>query len=203
MFANYLSLTFCDFITVVFSQLVQDGQLEANQFAFYLPSDASQTGELVIGGFDSKKFTGTMDWVPLTSETYWEITTDSITLNGKPVTTVKAAIVDSGTSLIAGPVADVKALAALLGAKVVMGNEYSIDCGAVSTAPDLVVNINGKAYSIPASKYIINGGSACILGITGMDVPNHPLWILGDVFMRQYYTVFDYEKQQIGIALSV
>ena len=51
-----------------------------------------------------------LSWIQLTSETYWEINMPSLDVAGVPATKVTRAVLDSGTSLIAGPVADVDAL---------------------------------------------------------------------------------------------
>lgn len=38
--------------------------------------ESSQGGELLFGGFDSSHFTGTLNWVPVTQQGYWQIQLD-------------------------------------------------------------------------------------------------------------------------------
>ncbi|KAJ0405775.1 hypothetical protein P43SY_003625 [Pythium insidiosum] len=189
-------------LTTPFHRMVQDGLLDEPVFAFYLGNQ--KDGELTFGGVDEGHFKGELTYVDVTSPTYWSIALDSVAAGDKKMTGVHKAIVDSGTSLLAGPKDQVALLAKAVGAhKFIMG-EYLISC--TDPAPDITFEIGGKAYTLTKDEYIIKNGPICLWAFMGIDIPAPagPLWILGDVFMRKYYTVFDWgtasRKPRVGFA---
>jgi len=182
--------------------LVATGELEEEVFAFFLGDETD--GELLIGGVDEDHYTGEFSYVPLSQLSYWEVKLDSLLVDGKATGSTAKAIVDSGTSLLAGPTEDVEVIAAAIpSAKKNVAGEYIVDCDEAN-APDLTFTLGGQPYSLSFAEYIIENGGQCLLAVQGIDIPapNGPLWILGDVFMRKYYVKFDIAGQQIGIALS-
>merc|ERR1712070_574154 len=191
--------------------LVNSKKLDKNVFAFHLGHNSP--GELVIGGVNPEHYTGDFSYTPVidTAPTrkrgYWAIAMDDVTVNGNSVTSVRKAIVDSGTSLLAVPKDDIAKFAKAVGAKTVLpippfNREYIIDCD--SAGLDIDIKIGGKTYTLEKKDYVINDGGQCLFAMTGLDVPAPagPLYILGDVFMRKYYVKFDVDNQQVGFATA-
>ncbi|KAM6466301.1 pepsin A-like [Liasis olivaceus] len=187
--------------TPVFDNMMSEGLVSQDLFSVYLSSD-DQTGSFVMfGGIDSSYFTGNLNWVPVTADYYWQITLDSITMNGQSIACSGGCqtIVDTGTSLIAGPSQGISNIQNYIGGSQDSSGEYIVNCSAINTLPDIVFTLNGIEYPLPASAYIRQTQSYCFSGFEEIDLSSQ-LWILGDVFIRQYYAVFDRANNQVGLA---
>jgi saccharopepsin len=184
--------------------MMDQGLLEKGVFSFYLPSESGEKGELDLGAIDTDRYTGELFYQNLSSETYWEINIDDIKLKGNSITSTKKAIIDTGTSLLVGPSDDVKAIAYKVGAtsSFLAPNEFLLDCSKLDSLPNIDISFGGKDFPLTPSQYVLQMDGQCLLGFMGMDIPEPrgPLWILGDVFIREYFTVFDVDNARIGVA---
>ncbi|XBH81193.1 hypothetical protein VPH35_106797 [Triticum aestivum] len=84
--------------------------------------------------------------------------------------------------------------------------ESSVDCKRLASMPDVAFSIGGKKFALTPEQYILKIGEGdatkCISGFVAMDIPppRGPIWILGDIFMGAYHTIFDYGKMKVGFA---
>uniref|UniRef100_A0A667Y500 Cathepsin D-like n=1 Tax=Myripristis murdjan TaxID=586833 RepID=A0A667Y500_9TELE len=197
-------------VTPVFDTAMADKLLPQNVFSFYINRDPSAAvgGELMLGGTDSQYFSGDVHYVNVTRKAYWQIEMNGVEV-GSQLTLCKTgcqAIVDTGTSLITGPVEEVRALHKAIGALPLLMGEYLIDCKKIPTLPAVSFNIGGKMFNLTGEDYVVKesqmGTSICLSGFMAMDIPPPagPLWILGDVFIGRYYTVFDRDADRVGFA---
>jgi saccharopepsin len=185
-----------------FYQMVNQKLLDEPVFAFYLGS-SDEGSVATFGGLDSSHYEGKIEYIPLRRKAYWEVDLDSIAF-GDEVAELEntGAILDTGTSLNVLPSGIAELLNAEIGAKKGFGGQYTVDCSARDSLPDITFSLAGSKYSLPASDYIIELSGSCISTFQGMDFPEPvgPLVILGDAFLRRYYSVYDLGKNAVGLA---
>jgi len=277
-----------DNVVPPFYNLVSQDLVSAPLFAFWLNRNITANvsgGELDLGGIDSSHYTGSITYVPLTNDTYWEYRLDSLQVGSLSLCPGGCtAVADTGTSLLAGPVASVNQIAKAVGAYGILSEEclalvqeYEpqivqdlekdlnattvctniglcpstsectvciyiigtidallpenrtqteillaldsicdllpnsagenfIDCSKISTLPTVTFTLAGTPFTLAGSDYVISitteGTTLCILGFAGIDLPPQigPLWIMGDVFIGKYYSIFDFGNKRMGFA---
>ncbi|CAL0320919.1 unnamed protein product [Lupinus luteus] len=84
--------------------------------------------------------------------------------------------------------------------------ESVVSCDSISELPNITFTIGDKPYILTPEQYILKTGEGvaeiCLSGFIAFDIPppRGPIWILGDIFMRVYHTVFDYGNLRLGFA---
>ncbi|XP_071982604.1 pepsin A-like [Engystomops pustulosus] len=183
----------------VFDNMWSQGLIPKDIFSVYLSSGSGSV--VVFGGIDDSLYTGSLHWVPVTHEKFWQITIERVTLDGQVVACQDGcqAIVDTGTSVIAGHPEAIGRIQKAIGAQADLYGLYHVTCNTISSLPDMTITINGMKYLVPASAYISQFSGSCTSGFQTTEGP----WILGDIFIREYFVAFDRSSNRLGFATAV
>ena len=215
-------------VTPLFDNLMQTKSLTKNLFAFYMVDELEEKyglkSSLTFGFYDTKKFKGEIQWHPILFKYMFGLKLDGIKVNGKPVDLgcgEKQCLVtvDSGTSHLGVPGWAYERLKGKLPLR-----SHGMPCAASEEFGDLTYIINGKDYPIPnhswtfepepASKKFMEkkpdqiaaqvgeGKKMCRGAIRDRDL-RKDMFVLGDIFMREYYTIFDRDNDRVGLAQKV
>ncbi|XP_053305954.1 pepsin A-like [Spea bombifrons] len=183
----------------VFDNIWSKGLIDQDLFSVYLNSDKGSS--VTFGGINPAFYSGSLQWVDVTVQKYWQITIDSISMDGQVIACHDgcATIVDTGTSVIAGHPEAISSIQEIIGSKPDKYGLYTVSCDSVGSLPDIIITINGVKYPLPASAYINQFPGSCSSGFQ----TTSGLWILGDIFIRQYFVVFDRGNNRVGFAPAI
>lgn len=176
--------------------------LKANMFGILLSrsADGRADGQITFGGADTSKFSGELSYTDSISiDGLWEIPTDGAAVDNHSVgLTGKTAIIDTGTSYILMPLNDAKALHARLPGSLNHGDTFTIPC---NTSLPIQLTFSEVSYEVLAMDYVGEAdktGKMCRSKIVGRQAFGTNTWVLGAAFLKNVYTVFDFDNHRIG-----
>ena len=185
----------------------EKGLIDKYMVSFKL-GELGEDGEMTIGGYNPDAFEGEITWFNVAQELWWYFDMDDILINGvssgacKNATQDKCqAILDTGTSMIIGPVELMN----------IVMKDITIDamCKNLDQNPTITFVIGGHNFDMTPEDYVLKldagtGTYECMPGMMGMDLV--PFYILGDTFLRKYYSIYDMNigggKPRLGLALA-
>ena len=209
-------------ITTFLENIKKNNLFDKNIFTFYLDKEEDTTQSFItFGKIDEDLYEKPLNYNKVVNDKYWQIKIDDIFIGNEKTDLCDEGckgIFDSGTSLLGGPTNSVNFLLDKIG--------LEPDCGNFSDLPSISFVINKVKYTLEYSDYILalnneidfskkmkknpkknskindEGFSNCLIGMIGIDVPSPegPSWILGSLFINQFYMVFDFEDFKVGIA---
>jgi aspartyl protease len=178
-------------------------------------------GSLVLGGVDTKKFSGTLTKVPVVDappgaedyqlSQYW-MTVDGATLDngtGGRTTISGFKVAPASTSPFSYLPSDI-VVAEAFGVGNWTDPEWAVvPCSrADGVKGSLELDFAGFTASIPYSEFIqplegTNPKGDCLINVQQMEFGGpFPVWYLGNTFLRSVYAVFDQENMAVWMAKS-
>ncbi|CAG8587062.1 41323_t:CDS:1 [Gigaspora margarita] len=166
--------------------------------------DFDDQGTLTLGGVDKSKFDGKITYNPVISNIgFWLILLDGAIVNKNPTLfAVRPAIIDTGTTLLIIPSKDAAELH-----KQIPGSEFDSQDGVYIIPCDTTAVVSlifgGVEYKIPPRDLIFLpiSGTQCVSAILPVDLfPPLPIWLVGQAFLKNVYSVFDVGNKQVGFA---
>jgi len=197
-----------DGVEPVVNTMIDQGLLKEPLFGVYMTKtdeDGEVGGSLSIGGVDSTKYEGAISYFPVTKHGYWQLAMDGVKMQNGPSFHKKYQIIsDTGTSLIAGPENEIKQICETLGGKWDSRNEVYTVSRDAKNLQDVIFIFGGKEFAVGPESYLIQlDENTCMLGFQPSPAGGGVDWILGDVFIRDWYQIYDFGQNRVGFAKAV
>ncbi|KAJ7244233.1 acid protease [Mycena rebaudengoi] len=184
----------------LFTTLVNQGTVPP-VFGFKLAETGS---ELFLGGVNRALFTGNFRNVSLIEEDFYALNLQALDVNSRTVATANGvvAIVDTGTTLLLGDSQGTEILySSIPGAKdasaIIGDGFFTVPCNRI---PTVGITLGNQIFNVAPNIFNLGilQGNDCVGGVVGS--AGIPFWVLGDIFLRNFYSVFDQGNARVGFA---
>ncbi|KAI9636922.1 aspartic peptidase domain-containing protein [Dioszegia hungarica] len=208
--------------TPFWQTLAASGQWSSQEMGFYMrryrgvsgvQSVERQGGEFIMGGVDTARFTGDINYIslPQSSLDFWRIPVQGMTVQGNSVSlNSPQAAIDTGTTLIGVPSTVIKSIYAQIPSSSAMsassGYEgyYQYPC---STNVSVTMQFGGLSYRISAQDFNLGAFNTrdptmctgCFFEMN-LSSASPAQWIVGASFLKNVYSTFRYNPPAIGFA---
>lgn len=182
--------------------MINQGLVPNSVFSFYF---GALSGEIVYGGLNSARLASAINWLPLTTSVFWSVRMDSVQVGASTVVGGTRAIFDTSFAMIAGPTSAATSINQILGGTLAGTGLWVVPCNTISRLPIINMIMSGRGFALKPIDYIIQSNGVCYSSFTALDFltnENQPGWIIGQTFLRPYYSIYDYGNRRVGIALS-
>lgn len=212
-----------------FHTIVEQGILDENKFALRIPKEGNTAGDLTLGGYDEDVFDGDLVSHPLYPEntTYWNIQATSLAMTSRECgrdTILFNSTLSNHTAALRTTRPGIQ-LPSHLAQRVLWKINVKrsactyhdiVDCDAVSSLPHITIGLRGQEVVLKGEDYTMryeddnprfcqHPVKECWLLIE--EAPNRADWprdliILGTAFLKNVYTVFDWDRRSVSCELS-
>lgn len=216
-----------------FGQMAKAGRIREPVFGVFLADSDDEESEISIGGISPQHISGNLTWAPVAMPElgYWQLRIKTMKIGGEIVNYCNGiqadcrAVVDTGTSLVAVPASIVDEMHTTLSNSLVQKDHYAESHGCQGLVganltfeleDGFVITLKPEDYArqtVAPSRDSSNATSAqdkpniiCRPTLMPLELPaplGPKLFIWGEPVLRQYYTVYNWEKQRIGFGTSV
>lgn len=208
-FGKDVNLNYSNFV----DQLAAQGVTNTKAFSVALGTSDTAGGNIIFGGVDTKKFSGSLATSTIQGKAEGDIQRYSTQMNSltfKSGSTSNkysgsdlSVVLDTGSSLCLLPTSVVSSMADDFNAQQDSSGLLEVDCSFQDTDGSLDFEFDGVTISVPFSQFILSSANSCILGVQAVESNSGITALLGDTFLRSAYVVFDQTNMKISMAQYV
>ncbi|KAG0179082.1 hypothetical protein DFQ28_006092 [Apophysomyces sp. BC1034] len=204
---GFPSISYTGMKTPAVQSMHQQGIIDKAIVGFWLGhAHDGGAGEVIFGATNPEHYEGPFKYIPVTDKKYWQVELNDVFVDGQSIMAGSngsfGAILDTGTTLIVLPTQLSRAIHATIS-----GAQYSAKYGwrvpCTSTSNKKVAfrlgqtDFSFSVQDLAREQFPADDPSLCFSGIAEAPVP---LAIIGDTFLRSYYSVYDYDNARVGLA---